>query len=117
MTWRVQRTTPRSSKLRTEPLFTRFLDNSLQMAAPELQNGGASARLDHSSVVPLIIDGEDYCSSDPDRHCTLSRGVTFQGADQDICEKILQSSKSAAKGWSESSPRLRRSLLMKLAEV
>ena len=87
------------------------------MAILKMQSDGASSRSDRTSIIPLVIDAKDYWSSAPDRHHTLPSGVTFQGADQQVCQKVLQSSENAARNWSQSSPSLRRRHLMQLSQV
>lgn len=76
-------------------------------------------------VVPLLINGEDYIATDPDRHFSLApehnpttpSKTILQGADVKITLKAIDGAQQALAGWSRTSVATKRALFQKMVEV
>jgi acyl-CoA reductase-like NAD-dependent aldehyde dehydrogenase len=67
--------------------------------------------------LPLIIHGKSYVAQTDERSYVMPDSTRFRGADVKSCLAALDSSTAAFEEWSQSSPNLRRQLLLTLADV
>ncbi|KAL2844125.1 Aldehyde/histidinol dehydrogenase [Aspergillus pseudoustus] len=78
--------------------------------------------MDTQSTIPLIIDGQDILISNGERRGAIVNKsdhgpVSYQGATKDLAIQAAESSARAYTAWSTTTPRERRRLLLKLAEI
>jgi acyl-CoA reductase-like NAD-dependent aldehyde dehydrogenase len=79
-------------------------------------------KMETTTTVPLIIDGEDVVLPSRERWMAIpdiesSPSTFFQGATKELAIKAVESSARAFTIWSKTTPVKRRELLLKLAEV